>query len=353
MKPTIGIDPGKGMATVRLAYVHSYRDRHGKHRHYYRRKGQRFALPGRPGEAQFMAAYEAAAANYTNDQAARPSNSNDRTFDTLAVAYFQSPAFIALRPSTKTTYRGIIDRCREAHGSKRIAHLERRHIAELIAEAMRDRGPHAANNLLKVLRVLLRLAVEIEWRVDDPTQGVRPVRAKTEGFTTWSEDDIAAFEKRWEMGSRELLAMALLLYTGQRRGDVVRMGRQHIQGDIIRVVQSKTGASLAIPIHARLREVLSEMPTNNLTFLMTVQGRGFSPAGFGNWFRETCDKAGLTGRSAHGLRKAAARRLAEAGCSASQIGAITGHKTLKEVSRYTAAADQARMARDAIKLLQK
>jgi integrase len=56
-----------------------------------------------------------------------------------------------------------------------------------------------------------------------------------------------------------------------------------------------------------------------------------------------------SGLTAHGLRKAAARRLAEAGCTALQIAAITGHKTLKEVSRYTAAADQGRMARDAMK----
>jgi integrase len=162
------------------------------------------------------------------------------------------------------------------------------------------------------------------------------------------EEDIAAFEARWPIGTRQRLALALLLYTGQRRGDVVRMGRQHISGDAIRVVQGKTGASLLIPIHRELKQAIADTPNGNLTFLTTAFGKAFTAAGFGNWFRDACDEAGLKGRSAHGLRKAAARRLAEAGCSALQIGAITGHKTLKEIARYTAAADQERMARDAV-----
>lgn len=114
------------------------------------------------------------------------------------------------------------------------------------------------------------------------------------------------------------------------------------------MTQSKTSVRLAIPLHPELRSVLEETPRENLTFLTTAWGKPFTAAGFGNWFRDVCNDAGLKDRSAHGLRKAAARRLAEAGCSPLQIGAITGHKTLKEVSRYTAAADQERMARDAI-----
>lgn len=116
----------------------------------------------------------------------------------------------------------------------------------------------------------------------------------------------------------------------------------------IRVVQQKTGARLLMPMHAKPREAIDATPKDNLTFLITEYGKPFSAAGFGNVFREWCDDAGLKGLSAHGLRKAAARRLAEAGCSASQIASVTGHKTLGEVTRYTAAAVQAQMARDAM-----
>jgi len=113
--------------------------------------------------------------------------------------------------------------------------------------------------------------------------------------------------------------------------------------------QQKTGAVLAIPIHPGLAAILDATSSEHLTFLTTRDGKPFSPAGFTNWFREMCNEAGLPrGLSAHGLRKAACRRLAEAGCSANVIAAISGHTSLREVQRYTAAADQARMARAAI-----
>lgn len=157
--------------------------------------------------------------------------------------------------------------------------------------------------------------------------------------------------ERWGVGTRERLALCLLIYLGQRRGDTVRMGRQHRNGDTIRVTQSKTGAQLTISIHPELKAVLDNLPNDNLTYLTTMWGKPFTAAGFGNWFRDTCDDAGLKGLSAHGLRKSAARRLAEAGCSTKQIAAITGHKTLGEVERYTASADQEMMAREAISRL--
>lgn len=344
---------GQGVAKVELAYVLSYRDRHGKQRHYYRRQGRRFPLPGKPGEPEFMRAYEDAAARFVGIQPAHSRIPLAGTWDALAVAYYRSPDFQTLRKTTQTTYRGIIDRWRGEHGAKRVAHLERRHVQEHMAKAMEVSGPHAANNLRNMLKALCRYAVENEWRRDDPTVSVRPIRAKSAGFLSWSDEAIATFEKKYPAGTREHLALTLLLYTGQRRGDVVRMGRQHVSGDSIRVVQGKTGANLMIPMHAALRKAIADTPKTNLTFLTTAFGKGFTAAGFGNIFRDWCDAAGLKGHSAHGLRKAAARRLAEAGCSALQIGAITGHKTLKEISRYTAAADQQRMARDAVDKLAK
>jgi len=105
-------------------------------------------------------------------------------------------------------------------------------------------------------------------------------------------------------------------------------------------------------VPADLQAALAAMPSNHLTFLTTAFGKPFVAAGFTNWFREACNAAGLPkGTSAHGLRKAAARRLAEAGCSANVIASITGHKSLTEIERYTKAADQARMARDGMAIL--
>jgi len=166
--------------------------------------------------------------------------------------------------------------------------------------------------------------------------------------------NIAAFEAKHQVGSRARLALALLLYTGQRRSDIVQMGRQHIRNGILHLRQQKTGASLAIPVHPTLQAVLEATSSEHLTFLTTHGGSPFTAAGFTNWFRECCNDAGLAkGTSAHGLRKAACRRLAEAGCSANVIAAISGHKSLNEVQRYTAAADQLRMARTGMEAMRK
>jgi enterobacteria phage integrase len=122
-----------------------------------------------------------------------------------------------------------------------------------------------------------------------------------------------------------------------------------IVGDAIRVAQQKTAAKLTIPIHESLDRVLSTANRNHSTILVTADGERFSVKGFGQMISTAIRDARLPERcKAHGLRKAAARRLAEAGCSASEIAAITGHKTLAEIERYTRAADQERLARQAI-----
>ena len=146
--------------------------------------------------------------------------------------------------------------------------------------------------------------------------------------------------------------MELALHTAQRRSDLVRLGKQHIRNGRIQIIQQKTGTKLAIPVHPELKAVLDATPSEHLTFLTTAYGQPFTPAGFGGWFRQACDAAGLPkGCSVHGLRKAACRRLAEAGCSASVIAAVSGHRTLKEVARYTNAADQEKLADTAIRAL--
>jgi integrase len=193
-----------------------------------------------------------------------------------------------------------------------------------------------------------------EGRVpDDPTLGVKRVKVKTTGYKTWSEAEIELFEAKHPIGSKARLAFALILYTGQRRSDVVRMGRQHIHKGVLTIDQGKTdggeAAHLEIPVHPKLREIIDATnPIGHQTFLVTSFGKPYKAAGFGNWFRELCDEAGCPDISAHGGRKATARRLAEIGCSASQIASITGHPSIAEVQRYTKAADRKRMAREAM-----
>jgi integrase len=134
-----------------------------------------------------------------------------------------------------------------------------------------------------------------------------------------------------------------------RCADVVRLGRGHVRNGAVHLTHQKTGAALAIPVTPTLAEAINAgASADHVVFLLNERGRAFTARGFSKWFVSQCERAGLKGVSAHGLRKAACRRLAEAGCSANEIAAISGHASLREVERYTRAADQARMARNAI-----
>lgn len=327
-------------------YCQGFEDRHGKLRWYYRRPGfPRTALPGLPWTPEFMAAYEKA--THGEKLEIGKKQTIPGSVSALVASFYKTSDFTSLSDSTKATYRGIIERFRAVHGEKRVAHMERRHLQKLVSE--RADTPAAANNMLRMVHLLMRHAVELGWRGDDPTQGVRKVKNKTAGFQTWEEEHISAFLDHHKPGSRASLALLLLLYTGQRRSDVVRMGRQHVRKDVLSITQQKTGQDVHIPLHPDLKTSLDALPLDNLSFLVTAQGRPFTPPGFTNWFRDMVREAGLPdGLSPHGLRKATCRRLAEAGCTPHQIMAISGHKSLAEVTRYTVAAGRKELAAQAM-----
>jgi integrase len=337
-----------------LKFVKEYRDRHGKVRRYVRIRGRKLVpLRGMPGSDEYMEAYrsaiESAPAVECGVERSKPG-----TVASVLMSYLQSSEFVGLAEETRRSRRRILERFGAENGDKRIAKIERRHVVALVAA--KAKTPAAARNFLHAVRALLDYSVAIEIRDDNPARGVRAPRFKSTGFQTWSEEHIAAFEVKFPIGTRGRLALALLLYTGQRRSDIVRMGWQHMNGELaIRVRQQKRGADapeLTIPIHRELHRVLRATPRSDLTFLTTAAGKPFTPAGFTNWFRDRCIEAGLPkGLSAHGLRKATCRRLAEAGCSANVIASISGHASLSEIRKYTEAAERAKMARIGIEAI--
>ncbi|WP_430250634.1 tyrosine-type recombinase/integrase [Neorhizobium sp. DAR64860/K0K1] len=264
----------------------------------------------------------------------------------LVVSYYASPEFRGTATSTQTTYRGICERVRQDHGDRMVKDLRRQHVKAIIGK--KSETPAAANNYLRMLRILMRHAIDIEWIARDPTLALKGYSSKTKGFHTWTEAEIAAYEAKHPIGTKPRLAMALMLYTGQRRGDAVKLGWKDVSKDRISVRQEKTGTPLKIKMHGSLMEALEMAPKEKPAFLLTAFGKPFTAAGFGNWFRDRCNEAGLPHCTSHGLRKAAARRLAEANNSANQIAAVTGHRSLKEVERYTRDADQQMMADAAV-----
>ena len=292
-----------------------------------------------------MASYELAAQGEKLDVG--KAKSKPGTIGALVASYYRTSDYTGLSDVTKRTYRNILERFRTEHGDKRVAMLQRQHVQKLIGE--RAETPAAANRLLRMIHILMRHAIEANWRRDDPTLGVRKVRETSTGFTTWEEEHIDQFLSVHSPGTRAHLAMSLLLYTGQRRSDVVRMGRQHIRNNVLTIIQQKTGQEVGIPMHHDLKTLVDSMPKDNLTFIVGEQGKPLTPESFTNWFRRMVEEAKLPkGLSAHGLRKATCRRLAEAGCTAHEIMAISGHKTLAEVTRYTVAANRLQLAERAV-----
>jgi integrase len=315
---------------------------------------------------QYAAALEGLKAQTTNIGSERTVAG---TVNALVAAYLDpgsSSPFKTGAPETQRTRRNILENFREAHGNKPLYRVDasgqkrmlltREHMQRIVNE--KSGTPFAQRNFLNTVRAMFRWAMS-EGRIpDDPTLGVVRQKVSSTGYKTWSEDHIARLEATYPIGTKERLAFALVLYTGLRRSDVVKVGRSNIQNGVLIIDQSKTEggeeAHLEIPLHPKLRKIIDATPMVGVkTFLVTHFGKPYTAPGFGNWFREVCNKAECFDISAHGGRKATARRLAEIGCSAHQIAAITGHASLSEVQRYTKAADRKRMAREAMKKLTK
>jgi integrase len=331
------------VTVIRIPYVKAYTDRIGRARRYLRKPGcKAVRLPGAPGSAEFMAAYHAA----LGEPAPRSSSQAAGTVGALICDYFQSAPFSNLKPESQRVYRAILGRFGTKHGHRMVHDMPRSKVAAYIHEIGVVR-PGMANLTRKVLRRLLAHGVRVGYRTDNPVTEIDSYKLGT--HHTWTETELAAFERRWPLGTRERLAYALLLYTGQRGGDVVKMRRADISDGTIAVVQQKTGTALSIPIHPELLATMKARPMNGLTLIGDIRGRPIARCTLTLLIRKAVEKAGLPPECvAHGLRKAQMRRLAECGASTKQIAAISGHKTLQEVERYTAAADQRRLSRGAI-----
>jgi integrase len=344
---------GRLAVKARPANVSFYRDRHGVTRWRFRKKGHPESQTKEPfGSATWWSWYEKARA--TGLPPVGSSRTKPGSIDDLAVQYYASSDWALLKATTKRTYKGIFDRFRdlpvgeERIGGLPVAKVEPQHLRKVM-DRMADRSA-AANNLLKVLRVVFAFAVARGLRETNPAAPLKFMKRRSEGFHTWSEEDIQKFERHWTLGTTERLAFDLLLYTAQRSGDVRRLGPQHLRNGFFRVVQEKTGKVLDLPIHPNLKASIKAVGAEHLTYLVTKHGEPYTAKGFSNWISECANQAGLPKvAAAHGLRKAAARRLAEAGCSAHMIMSITGHTSLKEVERYTQAAAQKDLATSAMK----
>jgi integrase len=337
------------MADVRLPYVDAQRDRSGRVRYYYfRRAGIRQRLPGEAGSVEFAEAYQAlltTKSDSCSDPATDRRDYRAGTFGALANDYLGSATFREKAASTQALYRRILDKLSAENGPKPVRLLKRRHIRRM-RDAMSD-TPGAANNVLRLFKIVLNFAVEEE--LIDVNPAARMKELKGGEYRSWTDDECATFEKRWAPGTMERRAYAIALYTGQRRADQVAMTRAHRKNGVIQVSQGKTGENLWIAEHGALTTELALGEQSHMSLLTTSKGKAFDPVYYGAWFADAIFGAGLPDDCVlHGLRKCAARKLAEAGCSESEIQSITGHRTSAMVAHYVKDVNKKRQASAAI-----
>lgn len=355
---------------IKLPYLLHDKDRHGNPRVYFRCPGRpMIRLYAEPGSDAFLDEYRRARQGDVAPKVERRRPNLAGSLRALVEGYYGSANFKLLAPSTQRARRGILDDIclsKTKKGLERGAlpfnRLEPRHVRELRDEKVEL--PDAANGRVKALRQVFEWAIESELTTPNPARPVKYLAGDGEGFHTWTEDEVETYETVHPVGTKARLALALLLYTGVRRSDVVKLGRQMERDSMLYFTETKGANSRALsrkgagqaktralPILPALREAIDAVPSGNIAYLVTEWGRPFTPNGFGNRFRKWCDEAGLKHCSAHGLRKAGATIAAENGATPHQLMSIFGWTTLRQAEGYTRRVNQERMATEAMPLL--
>jgi integrase len=355
---------------IDLPHLLADTDRHGRKRVYYRQKGKPMVrLRAPPGTQEFIEEYQRARDGQTAPTRPRPAKSATGSLRWLVAGYYDAANFRTLDASTQRVRRGLLDlicasttKAGTRRGDLPFARMEPRHIRELRDQKLDF--PEAANGRVKALRRLFAWAMESDLANRNPAADVAYLAGSGDGFHTWTIDEVHQFELKHPIGSKARLALALLLYTGVRRSDVVKLGRQMEREGALHFTEKKGANSRALgrkksaapkrhvlPILPALRAVIDATPSGTLAYLVTSFGQPFTAAGFGNKFRAWCNEAGLPHCSAHGLRKAGATIAAENGATAHQLMALFGWTTIKQAEGYTRLANRERLASEAMHLL--
>lgn len=333
------------MPRPRPPHLHREITRHGNPVWYVRiGKGPRIRLRAEFGTDAFRLEYEAAIAG--TPPLAKKGAPASGTLAWLIARYRETSAWSGLSSATRRQRDNIFVHVLETAGHHPVSR-----VTKAVIEAGKERRsstPSQARNFLDAMRGLFRWALDAKHVSSDPTAGVKnPPRPRGDGFTPWTEEDVAAYEARWPLGTRQRVWLDVLLYTGLRRGDAVRFGRQHVRDCIGTIKTEKTGTEVTLPILAVLERTLKAGPCGDLTFICGERGQPLTKESFGNMFKAACKEAGVSG-SAHGVRKIAATRAANAGATVAQLEAIFAWTGGTMASLYTRKADRKRLAREAM-----
>lgn len=331
----------------RKPFLSHEKTRHGRWVWYFKRNGKRVRLPDEYGTPEFKAAYERA----LTGSSASPEVPKPKTgsFKWLVGQYKRSAAFAALAPSTRRARDNMLERVLEDPkvADMPFGAISRANIKKGIDK--RAATPNAANNFLKTMAHLFKWAVEAEHMATNPVTGVSKVAIKTDGFHSWTVEQVEQYRNHHQLGTKPRLAIDIMLFLGLRRSDAVVVGRQHMKDGVISLRTQKTGVWVHLPVFKHLQESIDATTTGDLAFLTTERGKPFSSGNsFGNWFAKQCAAAGLPDECrAHGLRKAGATIAADEGATAHELMAMYGWSRLTMAETYTREADKKKLARGA------
>lgn len=326
-------------------YLHRVTTRHGK-MVWYVRPGvgarKRIRLWSDFGIEEFRLEYEAALSGEPR-QAVKGASATG-TLAWLIERYREVGVWTSLSPATRRQRENIFKHVLESAGDKPFSSITGATIMAGIER--RSKTPAQARNFLKTMRGLFKWAAKAKHIKDDPTVGVEnPYKTKGQGFIAWTESDVLAYQRRWPIGTRQRIWLDVLLYTGLRRGDAVRFGRQHVKDGVgtIKTEKSFFEVTVTLPILPVLEATLAAGPCGDLTFIAGEGGQPLTKESFGSLFRAACRAAGVAG-SAHGVRKIAATTAAENGATFAHLDTIFGWKGGRMASLYTESADRRRLA---------
>ncbi|WP_273756833.1 tyrosine-type recombinase/integrase [Bartonella sp. MM73XJBT] len=344
------------MPKPRPPYLLKEITRHGKIIWYVRiGHGKRIRIRGTYGTQEFVDNYKMAIAELQGLilPKSKTGKLTEGSFAWLLKQYFNSSDWHSYAKATKRQKETILMKVCDSIGNIPYKAIEKKHI--IAGVERRKETPAMARNFLKALNGLFNWAIEQGLLETNPTVGVkRPALNNKDGFAVWTEEDVEKYYQHWSHGTHERVWIDVLLYTGLRRGDVVRIGWKDVKDNIIhlKTEKSKFQTDVFLPILPELAKTLKIGPVGEETFICSKTNQKFIKESFGNAFRDACNAAGIK-KSAHGLRKLAATRAANSGATVSQLKAIFGWTEDQMASLYTKSADRKRLAIEAIKKLQK
>jgi len=333
--------------TVPFKYCSRDIDRHGNERFYVRLPGRqkyRMKSPYLDASGSVTEEFSAEYHRVINATATQPAKSGNTievgSIRWLVEKYYRSKAFQNHSLATRSDKRSVLGRYCDGVG-----HLPYRRLrkSDIEASQMKRKGtPGAADKLVKYLKALFNWAIASDLADTNPANGVTKIN-KSDGFHSWREHEMEVFRAAYPIGSTARLAFEIMLNLGVRRSDLVMLGPKNLVKSRIEFRPSKsTGAAprplISLPVTADLQKALDATRHIGKTFLVNEYGHAFTSNGFGNKMRQWCDDAGLPDCSSHGLRKASATILAEAGATEHQLMAIFGWSDSKMAQHYTKSA---------------